>query len=106
MVGEDEHRAEIGSEILLPGGQAAQVVARGPVLPVLMVLVARREPAAFHVDEPRCLAGRGDDEIQALERTIGDEAATRFVHGDVRQTTNAEKSFERGFVVIVAVHES
>ena len=69
-----------------------------------MVLVAGRKPAALHIDQPRRLAGRRDDEVETLERTARHEAATRFVDRDVRQPASAKKRLERGFVMVVAVH--
>src|SRR5262245_109657 len=104
MIGEHEHRAEIGAEMLLPRGQAAEVVARRPVLPVLVVLVAGRKAATLHVDQPRSMTGRRDDEVETLKRATGHETATRFVDSNVRQPASAKKGFERGFVMIVAVH--
>ena len=69
-----------------------------------MVLVAGRKAAALHIDEPRRLAGRRDDEVETLERTARDDAATRFVDSDVRQPASAKERLERGLVVVVAVH--
>ena len=103
MVGENQHWAEVGTEVALPRGQAAEVIARGPVLPILVMLFTGREPPAFHVDQPRHLARRRNDEVEALERAAGDQAAAGFVDRDVRQPARAKKLFERGFVMVIAI---
>ena len=69
-----------------------------------MVLIAGREAAAFHIDQPRGLAGRRHDEVETLERAIRDQAAARLIDRDVRQLASAKIRFERGFVMVVAVH--
>src|SRR5262245_53038445 len=89
----------------LPGGEAAEVVARRPVLPIPMVLVARWEPAALHIDQPGMLTRRRDDEVETLERPIGHDAAPRFIDRNVRQPASTQERLERGFVMVVAVHE-
>src|SRR3954468_8403146 len=104
VIREYEHRAEVGAEVILPCGKAAEIVARGPIFPVLMVLVARGKAAALHVDEPTCLAGRRDDEVETLQRTARYDAAPRFIDGDVSQPASAKECFERGLVMVVAVH--
>ena len=70
-----------------------------------MVLVAGGKAAALHIDQPRHLARRRDDEVETLERPVGHEAAPRFVDGDVRQPASAKERLERGLVMVVAVHE-
>src|SRR3954466_6470531 len=93
----------MGAEMRLPRREAAEIIARGPILPVLMVLLAGGKAAAFSVAQPGHLAGRRDNKVEAFERAAGNQAAAGFVDRDVRQAARAKKLFEGGFVMVIAI---
>ena len=103
VVGEYQERTKVAPEMLLPLAQAPQIVTRRPVFPELLLPISGRKASSFHIDEPRGATPRCHDEIETLERTVGNQAAALLVDGHVCQSSPAQKRFEGSFVVIFAI---